>query len=114
MGKWLTGFIALGLTGLAQADAMRCGTRLVTPGDSKVEVLNRCGEPLHKETVKLLTTSHERDLLLSSAKIRENRLKTEETVAIDQWTYKLEAGKFLRILTFRGNVLESITFGDKP
>ncbi len=35
----------------AMADDLRCGNKLVVTGDTKLEVLNKCGEPDFKETV---------------------------------------------------------------
>ena len=54
--KDLTGLLA-GLTvsagGLAQgmdtADGMRCGSDLVSVGDTEFDVVNRCGEPAFKD-----------------------------------------------------------------
>src|SRR5688572_17246274 len=40
------GVLALGLVGTeAAADGMRCGTRLVSSGDSTYAVRSRCGDP---------------------------------------------------------------------
>ena len=97
------------------ADSMRCGTRLVTPGDSKAEVLQRCGEPVFKETTKLLKETGQSTITLGSA-LGSERISTsqsEEIVPIEEWTYKPGDGQFMRILTFRAGTLESIRLGDK-
>ena len=38
----------------ALADGMRCGNKLVVTGDTKLEVLKKCGEPDFSETIKTL------------------------------------------------------------
>ncbi len=60
---------------------VRCGAGLVRVGETKLEVMDRCGEPRLKETVS-----------------GGNQLR------IEQWLYKPK-GKMTRILTFQGTVL---------
>lgn len=35
----------------AQADSLRCGSRLVSTGDSSADVLARCGEPRSRDSL---------------------------------------------------------------
>lgn len=86
------------------ADSMKCGTKLVSPGDSKAKVLIRCGEPMFKEVVGE-TTVHRKFFGFT--------IKSS-TVIVEKWTYNLGYGKFLRILTFEGDRLVRIEKGDKP
>jgi hypothetical protein len=86
------------------ADSMKCGTRLVSPGDSKVKVLLRCGDPFFREIVGERT-------------IRSRYLgvfSRSQTVLIEKWTYNLGSTRFLRTLTFEGDKLVNIEKGDKP
>jgi hypothetical protein len=87
-----------------QADNMKCGTRIVSTGDTKVKVLLRCGEPFFKEVV--------------GEKTRYRRffgwIIGSSTVLVEEWTYNLGSTKFLRTLTFEGNKLVKIELGDKP
>ena len=54
--RWLTGLLG-GLIvsatcvaqGLDTADGMRCGSDLVSVGDTEFDVLSRCGEPASKD-----------------------------------------------------------------
>lgn len=66
-------------------EAMRCGSNLVVPGNTKYDVLRKCGEPDYIEVV-------------SSAIER----RTEE------WYYDYGAASFPRVLTFEGYRLFSI------
>lgn len=75
----------------AWADSMRCGVHLVTPGDTKPEVLQHCGEPELREVV-------------SGA--NEPR--------VEQWYYKRGVGQFPRVLTFEGIRLVRIEIITRP
>ena len=71
----LTAAIPMAMAG----ETMRCGTALVLVGDSKVRVLDRCGEPDYRE--------------ITSGAFRRR---------VEQWYYRRERGQFARILTFDG------------
>lgn len=91
-------------TDIVPADSMKCGTRLVSTGDTKAKVLLRCGEPFLREMV--------------GEKTRYRRffrwIVGSYTVVVEEWTYNLGSTKFLRILTFEGSKLVKIELGDKP
>ncbi len=69
----------------AAASSMRCGNRLVLPGDSKYRVLQRCGEPEYRE-----------------------RISGYLERPMEQWFYYRGPQHFSRILTFDGNTLVRI------
>lgn len=75
----------------AAGDNMRCGTHLVRSGDTKFEVLRRCGEPELKEIV-------------SGA----------DEPRVEQWYYDRGARQFPRVLTFRGLELVRIETVTRP
>ena len=87
------------------ADTMKCGTRLVSDGDSKAKVLLRCGEPFMKEFVGEKTV---RSRLYGGYGIKF------DTVPVERWTYVLGQRQFMRILTFEADTLVKIELGDKP
>lgn len=80
--------------------AMRCGSKLVRIGDTKVEVLARCGEPLARDYIGEDTFIGSGDAVLQ-----------ERTV--EEWTYNFGSRKFMQILRFRGNRLIDIRSGDR-
>lgn len=80
--QWLAPLTLIGmllLAGPASADSMKCGNRLVMPGDTLVEVLQRCGEPEYRELVS-----------------------GSDEPRVEQWYYERLNTQFPRILTFRG------------
>jgi hypothetical protein len=109
--------IVLGMPGAASA--FRCGTKLVSEGDSKYEVVHKCGEPDYVESWE--EERIQRDFGLSRKYDPENRRYTwnrepflvEEKVRIDEWTYNPGSTEFIRYLRFENGILTKIYTGDK-
>lgn len=92
----------LGMLWSQPAHALRCDGALVLIGDTKLEVLNKCGEPTWKdrwaeETTKLPDTDFE---------YRISRLN-------ERWIYNLGPTHFLQIVTFRDSRVLSIETGGR-
>jgi len=81
------------------AFAMRCGDRLVSRGDTKAEVLMKCGEPSFSEVIAIE----------AGPGIGFSTLK----VPVEQWTYNQGPNTFLKILTFKGGKLVDIGDGER-
>lgn len=84
--------------------ALRCGPggkELINEGDSKTQVLLRCGEPFLKETIGYI------DHTLSGKRIR--------VMKIEQFVYKIRewGTTYVYTLVFEGNELIDITFEGK-
>ncbi|MBU3058300.1 DUF2845 domain-containing protein [Pseudomonas indica] len=71
----------------AQAETMRCGSKLVSLGDRAFEVQQKCGEPAHRDLVGYTLGEYDR---------REFKM--------EEWAYGPNNG-MLYILTFEGNRL---------
>ena len=120
----LLSLVAMSSIGYAEAN-MRCGSKLISIGDSKAEVLLKCGEPLLKEAVAVREESKRIDIPLTStpksdagSSADDNdpaviRRKESVTRTVDQWTYNQGSGKLLKILTFEGGELVAIATGDR-
>ncbi|SEN14161.1 DUF2845 domain-containing protein [Nitrosomonas marina] len=70
---------------LQAGESMRCGSNLIVPGNTKLDVLKKCGEP---DYIEVISSAIER--------------RTEE------WYYDAGAASFPRVLTFEGYRLISI------
>ena len=76
--------------------AMRCGNDLVDVGDTKIEVLKKCGEPTLKEEIGE-DISHENDSL---GRRKEKRY-------VEQWTYNFGSTRLIYVLTIKsGKVVD--------
>jgi len=127
--QWSSALLLLVVMPSALADAMRCGTKLVVAGDTKLEVLKKCGEPDFKETIKMLKTSKHVNVSSSKSSNLTSRhsslssnshsghsgitLGTESIEAIEQWSYNRGPTQFIKLLTFRGGRLESVEEGER-
>jgi hypothetical protein len=86
----------------AAADSMRCGSKLVSDGDSIEKVLYLCGEPASKE--RYWITRQPRFYVGSN----EYAFPGEENVPVDLWTYDFGPNKLMQRLRFVAGELKSI------
>jgi hypothetical protein len=82
------------------ASDFRCGSRIITIGDYKYDVLRKCGEPSHVNVWQEVST------------FGSQRLLVEEQVIVERWEYNLGPNNFIRYLRFENDRLRSITQGD--
>ncbi|WP_407692366.1 DUF2845 domain-containing protein [Pseudomonas xionganensis] len=93
MKTLIKGLLILMLIGsplVALAETLRCGSQLVSIGDRRFEVLQKCGEPAYRDLVGYSLSKNER---------RE--------YSVEEWVYGPDNG-MLSILTFEGNRLSQI------
>ena len=113
----VTVLMFFGLTG--PSFAFRCGTQLVDEGDTKYEVLHKCGDPNYIE-------SWEEERIQSDFGLRREYdirtgqhywyrapLLVKEKVKIEEWTYNPGPTEFIRYLRFENGILTNISTGDK-
>lgn len=81
----------------------RCGNKLVAIGDTKAEVLAKCGKP------DLIEKDEMREVLTSTDKDDLQEITT--TTRVETWTYDLGSNRFMKILTFEGSRLTNIEDG---
>ena len=79
------------------ASAFRCGSNIVDVGDTKFDVLKKCGEPADKHgwTEEVIRTHSDNRVL----KVFDN---------IEEWTYNPGDDSFVRVLRFRNSDLIDI------
>jgi hypothetical protein len=98
----LAGLSFLLATSAAWADSFRCGSKLVTVGETGAAVVEKCGEPVSKETIT-------EDVMVRNA--NGTMRKTGETTAYEMWRYARGRNQYPAILTVRDGVVRSIEFG---
>lgn len=77
--------------------AFRCGTDLVTSGDTKKKVQSACGKPSLTETV----CADDEIIVLSNKKSKTKKCKKK----VEQWLYNCGEGDFVYVLTFEKGIL---------
>ena len=102
---------------LDAVDSFRCGSKLVTIGDTKIEVVSKCGEPTRRENVVRSTSvkkSGKKSGKKSTKKSGGQGTKTEERSRVDeQWNYNFGSRDFVYTLSFEGVELKSIGRGGR-
>jgi len=90
--------------------AIRCGTKLVSEGDTRSEVAAKCGEPTEVVTERSVLR---RPVIWSGGRpyfIGEDSIE----IQVEAWIYNLGPNKLMRRLRFEGGVLteiESLGYG---
>ena len=98
-------------------DSFRCGSKLVSIGDSKYQVLAKCGEPSYTEVRR--EKKIQRDLypdLFPPAGYQGRREQemyrepflVEQYINIEEWTYNRGANSLLTTLTFENGKLVDV------
>jgi hypothetical protein len=90
------------LVAASPALALRCGNNIVDVGDSKIEVLAKCGEPALKEEVGEDFTRE-----------RDSRESRKAKRYVEKWTYNFGSTRFIYVLTIRDGRVIDISSEDK-
>jgi hypothetical protein len=93
--------------GSVHAEALRCGTKLVTEGDTRSEVSNKCGDPTEVDHSSILVQPtvwiHGRPVVVGNGMIE---------VPVEVWLYNLGPQKLMRRVHFQdGKVVSIETLG---
>ncbi len=100
-------FAALLLSATAAESALRCGTRLITEGDRKIEVLKSCGEPTLVEHHAAIGRTVPR---IGSHGRVSGTVLTPSSMEI--WTYNFGPRRLMQVIRFNhGRVIEIISLG---
>ncbi|MBM4269604.1 MAG: DUF2845 domain-containing protein [Deltaproteobacteria bacterium] len=106
LGAVLAGVALLSLSRLALASELRCGGRLVLPGDSAADVLERCGPPASLQRLG----SRGFGEAASGGRGKTARIKPSKSADREVWTYA-STGQLARLLTFRKGRVAQIDVG---
>ena len=89
----LLSLLVIILIAATSAFAFRCGNRLVQVGDKTFEIIQKCGEPISKESVGYTLVGADR--------------KRKREFEIKEWVYGPHGNQY-RYLTFHGTTLVNI------
>jgi hypothetical protein len=100
-------------------NAFRCGTQLVGEGDTRAEVIQKCGEPTFVDSWEEELIQRDfgtfRDYDPRTGRYEGSRepFLVKIQVKIELWTYNLGSTQFIRYLRFENGILKEITTGAK-
>lgn len=86
----------------AGADSLRCGSQIISEGDSIDEVLALCGEPVERKRTWI--TRQPRYYLGG----QEIPFPGHEDVPVDLWTYDFGSSRLMRRIRFVAGMVDSI------
>jgi len=125
---WL--FFSLLTSSIVWADNIRCGTKLVGIGSTKVDVLMRCGDPLLKEHLRTkisggsslfknpaitpsISLGTNNSALSANSNIEKRRIHRSSVEDVERWTYDFGKGKLLKMFIFTAGELTAIEDGER-
>jgi len=92
----------------AETTSFRCKNDLVNLGESKASVLQKCGEPVVKDTfckpIEPAVTASAPNATVINVNACQN---------VDDWTYNPGRGQFMTSLQFEAGKLTTIKYGDR-
>jgi hypothetical protein len=98
-------------------DSFRCGSKLVMIGDTKIDIVSKCGEPAQRENIVRSTTVKKSGKKSSNKPAKKSGgqgSKAEgRSRADEQWTYNFGPRDFIYILSFEGTELKGIGRGGR-
>jgi hypothetical protein len=105
--------LVFGLLACSPAFAFRCGTKLVSEGDTRAQVAAKCGEPtdvINQGSVfrRPVFWNHGRRYYIGESAIE---------IPIESWVYNLGPNKLMRRVRFEAGVvteIETLGYGYNP
>ena len=96
------------------AESLRCKSKLTHLGDTKAEVLDKCGSPLMTDSFcQPVATNTQPQGIQHGDNNVQNNIAIATCENVDIWTYNPGKGKFLAHLYFSRGQLQSIRYGDR-
>ena len=93
--------------------SLRCGSNLLSEGDSRYEVRSACGAPDDQQSRTEWRTLRENYRVpCGEGKTCSHSRVREIEVQIDEWTYDFGPRKFIQFLTFEQGKLVNVSSGD--
>lgn len=97
-----------------QAQSMRCKNDLANVGEGKASVLQKCGEPVHRESFcKPVAQTQAPSPTQGPAAGGTTIVNVTPCETVDEWTYNPGRGQFMTTLRFESGRLAGISYGDR-
>ena len=110
----ILGFLTSSLFTGASAQSLRCKGDLAQIGNSKGTILQKCGEPVMKDSFcKPAQETVTGAPILSGNRTNVTNVTVNSCVQVEEWTYNPGYGQFMTMLLFEGGSLASIRYGER-
>jgi hypothetical protein len=102
------------LSSITYAESLRCKTKLAQVGDTKSEVLDKCGDPVVTDNFcQPIATATQPQGIQNGNNNVQNNIAIATCENVDIWTYNPGKGKFMTHLYFARGQLQSIRYGER-
>ncbi len=99
---------------ISVAESLRCKTKLAQVGDTKSEVLDKCGDPVMTDNFcQPVATTIQPEGIQNGDNNIQNNIAIATCENVDIWTYNPGKGKFMTHLYFARGQLQSIRYGER-
>ena len=109
--------LGFALSASVSAQSLRCKGDFAEIGNSKGSVLQKCGEPMLKDSFcrpASQTTSNAAVVPdVAGAAGPVTNITINQCVNVDEWTYNPGYGQFMTMLQFEAGQLKRIKYGDR-
>jgi len=105
-----------GFSNRAIAVGLRCGTRLVSVGDTKSKVFSLCGEPNYTEQweeKRIMRDFRYRVNFEDDDEWGREPFLVETPIRFEKWHYNFGPTRLIHYLKFRNGKLVKISFGER-
>ena len=117
---WGRAIVALGM-GLVlgagvSAQSLRCKGDFAQIGNSKGTILQKCGEPVFKDSFckpASQTLTDPAPFAGASTKNSTTNITINQCINVEEWTYNPGYGQFMTMLQFEAGELKRISYGDR-
>jgi len=113
MNRWnsiAAGIALVLLSPLARGESLRCNGQIASVGDTRISVLQKCGEPAMRDSfckpVEVLTPWHPYPVIVPP--------QLAPCELIDEWLYDRGAGNLYATVRFQRGVVDSIRYEGRP
>lgn len=99
----------------ASAQSLRCKGDLAQIGNSKGTILQKCGEPVMKDSFckPVQETVSSAPVTTPTVPSATANVTVNTCQQVEEWTYNPGYGQFMTMLLFEGGSLKSIRYGDR-
>ncbi|RST55611.1 DUF2845 domain-containing protein [Variovorax sp. MHTC-1] len=97
----------------ASAQTLNCNRDFAQMGDSKFAILQKCGEPIFKDSFCKKPDASTQPLVAPTAGGGNVIINQNACEPVEEWTYKPGSGQFVTLLLFENGALKRIRYGSR-
>ena len=102
--------LGFALSASVSAQSLRCKGDFAEIGNSKGTILQKCGEPVLKDS---FCKPAAQTTISPAAAAAGTNITINQCINVDEWTYNPGYGQFMTMLQFEAGELKRISYGDR-